>query len=512
MSRGPYLISPDEFSQRPASTGSRRSFAPITWWLHLTSTGWQHPPANLAESERTRRSRLASFLFLGLLITGAIFLSAGAGDIPTLLAILGGMLGIVIACILNRLGWVGVAGLIATAVLIVAIFGAILSAPGGQLAPDYLPSYDILVLAVVVAGSLLTPAAAFYIALFNSAAIAVDFLVVQSHTADLTAEINQDGIGLLLGRPIGLEIAVAVVAYLWVSGTINASRRADQAEEMAALEHAYAQQRQQLEFGVQQILATHVRIANGDYNARAPLSQDHALWQIASSLNNLVSRFRTIAEQTNRVGYQLQRTEEEVHRLAMALRDLQGGRRPIWPAPSRTAVDELLPILAGRDRREPTLPPPQSWEGGTGGGQFGQGGSQPQRFGESAYGWPTPANAAAPTPPPMSGGGWAHNPPRFGPPQTDGFRQPNSTPRPDSTGSAGQMPPMPMSPSSPFSPQQAPGSSPRSFEQGWPSLDGSATGSTDWGTGEVNGGMSGAAPGEDAFLPLDNPWYLPPDE
>jgi hypothetical protein len=478
----------------------------------LTSSGWQHPPTNFAESERARRSRLASLVFLGFFVAGIAFLAAGTSDVPTFLAIVGVLCGLAVACFLNRLGFVAVAATIVPLVLVLAAFSALLSAPDRVITPDYLPTYDVLVLAVVVAGSLLTPAAAFYMAVINSVLIAVDFLVIQPHSADLTAEINQDGLGLLLGRPIGLEIAVAVVAYLWVSGTINAGRRADRAEEMAALEHAYALQRQQLEIGVQQILATHVRIANGDYNARAPLSQDHALWQIASSLNNLVSRFRTIGEQTNRVGYQLQRTEEETHRLAIALRDLQAGRRPIWPAPSRTAVDELLPIFSGRDRKPPTLPPPPSWETDSGGGHLSQGGPQPQRFGESLQGWPSPASSAAPTPPPISSGGWTHNPPRFGPPLTDGFRQSSSAPRPDSMGPTGHLPPPPTSPSSPFPTYQAPGSAPRGFEEGWPSLNADALGSSEWGTGEVNGDHSGEAPAEASFLPLDNPWFLPPDE
>ena len=85
-------------------------------------------------------------------------------------------------------------------VLVVAAFGALLSAPDRVITPDYLPTYDILVLAVVVAGSLLTPAAAFYVAVINSVLIAVDFLVLQPHSVDLTAEINLDGLGLLLGK------------------------------------------------------------------------------------------------------------------------------------------------------------------------------------------------------------------------------------------------------------------------------------------------------------------------
>ena len=171
MNRSPYAF--------PQGASTRRSFRPLTWWLHLTSTGWQTPPRSFAETERARRSRLASLIFLGFLIAGFAFLAAGTGDVPTFLAIVGAMFGVAIACLLNRLGFVAVAAIIVPLVLMAAVFGALLSAPDGQLTPDYVPTYDVLVLAVVVAGSLLTPAAAFYMAIINSVAIALDFLVLQ---------------------------------------------------------------------------------------------------------------------------------------------------------------------------------------------------------------------------------------------------------------------------------------------------------------------------------------------
>ena len=78
----------------------------------MTSSGWQHPPANFAESERARRSRLASLIFLGFFLAGFAFLAAGTGDVPTFLAIVGALCGVAVACLLNRLGFVVVAGAI----------------------------------------------------------------------------------------------------------------------------------------------------------------------------------------------------------------------------------------------------------------------------------------------------------------------------------------------------------------------------------------------------------------
>ncbi len=314
------------------------------------------------QREQLRRNRLTAWILLGLFAVIILLIPTGIGSPSTVIALAVGGAGLIIATMLNHAGLTTAAAIFLIVLIAAGIMLALVGETGGLEVVD-LPAYDLLVLTVVVAASILPRSAAFVVAVFNICLIVGDFFL-QPKSPDLLQQINILGVPALLARPIALSVLVAIVAYLWVRGVDEQSSRADRAEEVAGLEHAYAQQRQQLEIGVQQILATHVRIANGDYTARAPLSQDHALWQIATSLNNLVNRFRTIAEQTNRVGYQLQRTEEEIHRLAVALRDLQVGRRPIWPAPSRTAVDELLPIFASRDRKPPTLPAGQAWEGG----------------------------------------------------------------------------------------------------------------------------------------------------
>jgi len=195
-----------------------RPTGPAGFWLRLTSSGWKYPPRTFAEREFTRRSQLASWLFLGLLVAGLVFLSAGQTDIPTLIAIVGAILSVIVACALNRFGQVTAAALIVIAVLMVAILGADLSAPGGQLSPDYLASYDLLVLPMLVAAALLSPIVAFVLVIINSALIIVDFFFLQTQSPALAQEVAVDGIGLLLGRPIGLEVATAAIVYLLVRG------------------------------------------------------------------------------------------------------------------------------------------------------------------------------------------------------------------------------------------------------------------------------------------------------
>jgi hypothetical protein len=48
--------------------------------------------------------------------------------------------------------------------------------------------------------------------------------------------------------------------------------------------------------GIELILQTHVQVSNGNFQARAPLSQDNLLWRIAYSLNNLIGRLQNYSQ------------------------------------------------------------------------------------------------------------------------------------------------------------------------------------------------------------------------
>jgi hypothetical protein len=210
-----------------------------------------------------------------------------------------------------------------------------------------------------------------------------------------------------------------------VRGTDQAIRRADRAEEIASLEHTLADQKRQLDIGIQQILQTHVRAANGDYSARAPLGQDNILWQIASSLNNLLSRL----QRSGLAEHQLRRTDEEIRRLAAAIDDAQAGRKPIWPAPTGTAADLILERIRGGRRSAPqpvVQEQPQASQpmsGFPGGPRSGWPDAAPQQMPSAqggASGWP---DQMAPTQQPMEpaqNGGW----PGQQPAQNGGWPEP----------------------------------------------------------------------------------------
>jgi len=345
--------------------------APRTnWWLRATSFGWNRHLPNLEARERMRHSRLLSWLLLGIFIVILLLTPLGLSDPGTLFSEVVVAVAAVVALLLNRGGQVVWGGLLVVVITCAAIMSSLVSFPLG-LTVDSLPVYDLLVIPVVVAATVLPQPATFAVAALNTALICVDFSV-QQHAANLDAVINdvrlyptpQIAVVSLLARPIALQVITALVAFLWVRGADAAIRRADRAEEVALLEHQIADQKRQLDVGIQQILQTHVRAANGDFGARAPQMPGSALWQIASSLNNLLGRL----QRAGTAEFRLQRTEEELGRLAAALRDAQAGRRPLWPAPSNTGVDTIIEIIAGPQR--PGLPPqpPYPPQSGTSGG------------------------------------------------------------------------------------------------------------------------------------------------
>jgi nitrate/nitrite-specific signal transduction histidine kinase len=139
-------------------------------------------------------------------------------------------------------------------------------------------------------------------------------------------------------------------------------------EEIIALQQAIATQKQELENGIQQILETHVQVANGDFTTRAPLTQDHLLWQVAYSLNNLLARLQRLNQvqaelqqtkvelrqqmdsgqmEVQQIKAELQQIYAETQHLVESLRDAKLQEHPIRVLPSRTVLDPLCRELAG---------------------------------------------------------------------------------------------------------------------------------------------------------------------
>jgi hypothetical protein len=97
-------------------------------------------------------------------------------------------------------------------------------------------------------------------------------------------------------------------------------------EEIAELQRREAERTRQLEAGIQQLLQTQVRVANGDLTARTNLSQDNLRWQVGVSLNMSLMRLQKAGREASRVGYENQQLRWEVARLSEVLREERAGR------------------------------------------------------------------------------------------------------------------------------------------------------------------------------------------
>ena len=121
-----------------------------------------------------------------------------------------------------------------------------------------------------------------------------------------------------------------------------------------------------------------MQTANGNFAVRAPLNQDHILWQIAYSLNNLISRLQRLAQaevelqqmkmeahhtigalqqQAGQIQTELRYIQTEAMSLVEMLRAAKAKGQPVPTATSRTLLDPLYKELVGTSVR-PALPPP----------------------------------------------------------------------------------------------------------------------------------------------------------
>lgn len=299
------------------------------WWYRIASPPAPADDTPFRERARFLRGRTGSqilpalYLFLlASLPTGFLGLNS---SVVIIVAV--GFVALIIATFLNRMGQVNLAGFLVVATFMASPIANITTTPGG-LNMMVLPLYSLLVLPLVCAVSFLPPWWVFVVALGNSIFTFIS-LIYLPQTAELNALLSINFAGIV--TPIVLsQLIVSVVAFLWVRSTGQALMRADRAEELARLEHdlaleaeAAAQRKQQLEGSIQQIVETHRRIANGDYNVRVPLTSDNVLWPIAGSLNNLLARvqgWRQDLVELQQVKFALQQAREENRRLMKMLR------------------------------------------------------------------------------------------------------------------------------------------------------------------------------------------------
>lgn len=330
------------------SYGAEPSIQPqrgfLGWWYHIAApTEPEH--STFQDRERVRAGQLSSIILL-------LILCFGFSQLPNALVSMNhSFLGIlliamfvnIVVFFLNRQGMVLIAGTIMVVVVEAAFILVVLTSPLG-LSSRSLTIFHLIILTELMAVSLLPPKSVF-LALFCNAVFTWAAITFMHHAADFPVP-TPSSYYAALASPLVLQGIVALVTYLWVQG---ARRAIAQAEHTAMLERALAEkdraaaeQKQQLEEGIQHILQTHIQVANGNFEARAPLSKDNVLWQVANALNNLLARLQrnVLAEQ------ELQRVKAAAYHLTEVVHLAKRRNQIIRTAKSGTILDPLAQELS----------------------------------------------------------------------------------------------------------------------------------------------------------------------
>jgi hypothetical protein len=314
----------------------------LGWWYRLTCPRVSPDTANsLEEREKIRKARLASLTLL--VLCGFVSLSIPVAlinqNVPLLVSICILLLSYSIGLVCNRKGNLILAGFLAIVPYNLGLISYLSSFPGG-LNTGVLPTYDLLLEVSLVAVAFF-PAWSLFIVTASNIAIIVGTLLLAPKAPDLVAFLHYDAYDVII-RPVILQLFAAFVVYVWVHSAYQAILRADRAEEVADLERREIErqeqeieQKKQLDYGIDQIMASLNRVANGETNVKVPLDQNNVLWRVGYSINNLLARIHAIREERA----ELVRTKQIA---AILTETLKNGQLPKFDRWTHTCLDELL--------------------------------------------------------------------------------------------------------------------------------------------------------------------------
>jgi len=300
--------------------GSARKRAGVfEWWYQLTAPATPPAESSLTLRNTARRGRFVSTIMLAYIILTFPLIPTTLLSKFSLSVAIGWALVVIasiVSLVVNRRGLT-----IVSSVLTVILIDMAVVLPLLALKEVDLSAYDLLLVGELLAASLLPGRGVFAVALAHCAFIVVDFFFLRPHGILMQQLTVLWGSQVFL-RPIALQVIVAFLTYFWVRNIGQTTTRANRAEEIAVLQHSLARQgqttvieKQQMEESIRQIMETHVRFANGDFAARVPLTRENVLWEVAGSLNNLLSRFQRTRQDAER----FQRTQEEGMQLAQEI-------------------------------------------------------------------------------------------------------------------------------------------------------------------------------------------------
>jgi hypothetical protein len=356
----------------------------FAWWYRLTAPPVPSASASLQKREVARRGRLTSLVlfFMGLLVVVATPVQILQNP-TTAFPLLALVVALAISLLFNRKGRINIAGGIVVVLLTVGLSLLLtILQPGNALSSNSVAFYDIMIEIELFAVSLLPPEMVFVAAVYNTIFVLLNYNLM-AHTNDLKQLIAIAGPDVVV-RPIGMYFMVALITYLWVRSSAKAIERADRAEQVALLEHAISEQaqaiaaqKQQLDQSIQYIVQTHMRVANGELDARVPLTEENVLWVVGGSLNNLLTRFQQARQAeiklaelqnhwqwANEIEHEVRSMREvqtrmigEVKKQVALLRDAQQRHVPFIYTETKTFLDPLLAEISQNQRPTHKLHP-----------------------------------------------------------------------------------------------------------------------------------------------------------
>ncbi len=328
---------------RDPNLDNTRSKGLLATWYRYTAPAEPLATANFKERDLYRRGQLASTIMLALQFVLLIIIPIGLFGPNKQIFITAIFLTIIIfiSALFNQRGKVNIAGLILSLSLNLGICLSIIRTPHG-LTPDSIAMFDLLVFSELFVASLLPVNWVWASALFN-----ISFSIYELTYAPRTPllqTVMSTSYYAVVSRPIQLHLLVTVVLFLWVVNANRAIKRADRAEEIAKLQHDLAQQskaikgqKQLLDRSIDQIVETLMRWNNGAMNARIPLNSENVLWQVAGSINNLLSRVQRSRQESGA----FQAYNEAMRRFYEARERSNGGPILDWKR-TNTPIDTLV--------------------------------------------------------------------------------------------------------------------------------------------------------------------------
>lgn len=325
-------------------------------WYRLTTPANPSVDASLDAREIVRRARVNSVVILMLLIFNvpsffAAIYGSNKGRIPELI-----ILSVVdiIALFFNRRGSVNVVGALIWISFSASIMTDIVTTPGG-LSLTVISLFMLLILPQTIAAVMLPPVFVFVSALCNVlfCTLVVNFMPHPASMNALMPIAYANGIFL----PITVLGITAVISFLAQNSLGHALRDRDRAQEIIRLERNLSTQademlkrKEQLEQGIAVIIETQTQVANGNLNAQVPLTHDHVLWSVASTLNNLIARLRRY----HTVERELEVTKQSANMLINTIHAYKVGQRTNQYTRTGTVIDPIAVEIFSQENSRPT--------------------------------------------------------------------------------------------------------------------------------------------------------------